>query len=76
MVGSARPCILLSSNGEFFERDLSSVRLDHPGLAEIDQHEIGGRALLEAARCQAQQLRRIDGHALASSGIRPISPLW
>ena len=55
MVRSTRPCILLSSNGEFLERARSSVLVDHPRLAEIDQDEVGRRALLEPARGQAEQ---------------------
>ncbi len=36
-VRNTRPCILLSSNGVFLERDRSRSLFDHPGLARVEQ---------------------------------------
>jgi hypothetical protein len=44
------------------------LRLDHEGRFEIDQHEVGGRALGEASAVQPEQARRVRRYRLQKSG--------
>ena len=60
MVCSTRPCILLSSKGEFLERDLQQCRVDHPGLVEIDQ---------DRGRPARLSRRRPDGRPSSLAGL-------